>query len=74
MKIDQLKVLASREPFRPFSVNLLNGDRLFIENTAALLFPIPRPELVIAFTQDGRMHIFEEQGMVSVSELREKVL
>jgi hypothetical protein len=26
------------------------------------------------FTQDGHMHIFEEEGIVSISELREKVL
>jgi hypothetical protein len=74
MKIDELKTLATREPFRPFTVNLLNGHSLFIDTTAALLFPKPRPELVIAFTQDGQMHIFEEEGIVSISELREKVL
>jgi hypothetical protein len=74
MKTDELKILASREPFRPFTVNLLNGDSLYIETSAALFFPKPRPELVIAFTQDGKMHIFEEEGIVSISELREKVL
>lgn len=74
MKTDELKTLASREPFRPFTVNLLNGHSLFIDSSAALLFPKPRPELVIAFTQDGQMHIFEEAGIVSISELREKVL
>jgi hypothetical protein len=74
MKIDELKTLATREPFRPFTVNLLNGDSLFIDKAAGLLFPEPRPELVIAFTQDGHMHIFEEEGIVSISELREKAL
>jgi hypothetical protein len=74
VKIDELKNLAYREPFRPFTVNLLNGQSLFIDTPAAILFPKPRPELVIAFTQDGHMHIFEEEGIVSISELREKVL
>ena len=46
----------------------------FNEPDDAILFPKPRPDIVIAFTQDGHMHIFEEEGIVSISELREKVL
>ena len=68
MKIDELKNLATREPFRPFTVNLLNGDGILIDSPAALLFPKRRPELVIAFSEDGKMHIFEDVGITSLTE------
>jgi hypothetical protein len=68
MKIEELKNLVGRKPFRPFTINLLNGDHIGIDAESNIYFPAPRPELVIAFTENGRMHIFEDIGIVSLEE------
>jgi hypothetical protein len=68
MKKEEIANLAQREPFQPFTINLINGDRIHIDAADQLLFPAPRPELVIAFTENGQMHIFEDVGIASVEE------
>jgi hypothetical protein len=68
MKLEEIQTLARRQPFRPFTINLINGDRLAIDAPEQLFFPAPRPELVIAFPASGQMHIFEDEGIASVEE------
>jgi hypothetical protein len=68
MKIAEIQNLVRRDPFRPSTINLINGDRIHIDATADISFPTRRPELVIAFTENGQMHIFEDVGIASVEE------
>ena len=50
MKIEELQAYANRKPFRPFTINLLDGEQILIESPEAILLPRPKPELVITFT------------------------
>jgi hypothetical protein len=68
MKIQEIQNLANRKPFRPFTVNLINGDRIPIDRSDDITFPSRRPELVIVFTSNGQMHIFEDVGIASIEE------
>jgi hypothetical protein len=52
-----------REPFRPFIVEFQSGAVLLIDGDTELLFPKKRPELVIAFTEGGLQHEFEQSAI-----------
>ena len=69
MSIDQIKEFTGRKPFRPFTINLLDGEPILIAEAAALVIP-PRSKFgtLIAFTEDGRMHIFEQSVIASLSQ------
>ena len=68
VKIDEIKSLTERKPFRPFAIETTGGGQILIAESAYILFPARRPELVIAFTEDGRMHIFEHDAVVRLVE------
>jgi hypothetical protein len=58
-----------REPFRPFIVELLSGRQIVIGKDSEVLFPRRRPELIIAFTEDGLQHEFEVSVIASLIEV-----
>ena len=64
----ELKAKFAREPFRPFIIELASGRRILIGRDSEVLFPRKRPELVIAFTDDGLQHEFELSVIVSLIE------
>ena len=69
MTINDLKSKLAREPFRPFTIELVSGRQIPIAEDSELFFPRARPELVIAFTTDGLMHEFEENVVNSLIEI-----
>jgi hypothetical protein len=64
----ELKANLAREPFRPFMIELASGRQILIEKETEILFPRRRPELVIAFTDDGLQHEFEGSAILSLIE------
>ena len=64
----EFKAKMAREPFRPFAVELLSGRQIIIGKDSEVLFPRRRPELVIAFTEDGLQHEFEFSAIASLIE------
>lgn len=69
MSIDQLKEFTVRKPFRPFTINLVDGEPILIDEATSLVIP-PRSKFgtLIAFTEDGRMHIFEQSMIASLTQ------
>jgi len=67
-EITQLKAKLDREPFRPFIVELVSGREIAISENSEVLLPRRRPELVIAFTDDGVQHEFEISAIASLIE------
>jgi hypothetical protein len=63
-----LKAKLEREPFRPFLIELASGRRILIGKESEILFPKRRPELIIAFTEDGLQHEFELSAVISLLE------
>jgi hypothetical protein len=64
----ELKAKLAREPFRSFVIELVSGRQIAIGAEAEVLFPRRRPELVIAFTEDGLQHEFEDSAIASLIE------
>jgi hypothetical protein len=69
MSIDRIKEFTGRKPFRPFTISLLDGEQILIDEAASLVIP-PRSKFdtLIAFTEDGRMHIFEQSTIASLTQ------
>jgi hypothetical protein len=68
MTNEQLKAKMDREPFRPFIIELTSGRQIRIGQESEVLFPRRRPELIIAFSDDGLQHEFELSAIVSLVE------
>ena len=68
MKLAELKTKLAREPFRPFVIELVSGRQILIGHGSEILFPRKRPELVIAFTDEGLQHEFELEAVIQLSE------
>jgi hypothetical protein len=68
MNQSELKAKLAREPFRPFVIELASGRRVLIGKDSEILFPRKRPELIIAFTDDGLQHEFELSVIISLIE------
>lgn len=62
MKIEHIKTLANRMPFRPFILKLENGDAVPITVDTELLFPRKEPNTVYVFTTDQNW-IFEADAV-----------
>ena len=59
MNMDQLKALANDEPFRPFVLESLDGNRIVIEATDRIVFPppiLPVGDLIFVYAPDGSVH------------------
>lgn len=67
-KLIELKAKLNREPFRAFVIELLSGRQVTIGENSEVLLPRRRPELVIAFTEDGLQHEFEVSVIASLVE------
>ena len=68
MTINDLKSKLAREPFRPFVIELVSGRRVPISEAEAVLLYWRRPELVIAFSDEGLQHEFETSAITSLIE------
>ena len=67
MKAEDLLAQANRKPFRPFAINLVDGDTILVDQEGIILHSDRRPELFIIFTSDGgRMRLFEESVIASI--------
>lgn len=67
-QISELRAKLDREPFRPFMVELVSGREILIGAETEVLLPRKRPELVIAFTEDGLQHEFEASAITRLVE------
>jgi len=67
-RIDLLKAKMRREPFRPFIIELQSGSQILVGADSEMLFPKKRPELVIAFSENGLMHEFEASAILRLIE------
>jgi hypothetical protein len=64
----ELKAKLAREPFRPFVIELASGRQILIDQNSELFFPRLHPERVIAFTDDGMQHEFDDSAIISLVE------
>jgi hypothetical protein len=69
MTIKELKTKLTREPLRPFAIKLASGRQIIINSETELFFPRRHPERVIAFTEDGLQHEFDDSAILSFIEL-----
>jgi hypothetical protein len=67
MKIEQIKALASREPFRQFAIVLASGHEIIVGQASELLFPPQRPELIMIFSENATWQ-FEAQAVTALQE------
>jgi hypothetical protein len=68
IEITELKAKLAREPFRTFVIELASGRQIKIDQDSELFFPRLRPERVIAFTEDGLQHEFDDSAIISLVE------
>jgi hypothetical protein len=64
----ELKAKIAHEPFRPFVIELVSGRQIVIGSDSEILFSCKRPELIIAFTDDGLQHEFELSRIAALVE------
>lgn len=66
MKLEQIRELAGREPFRTFTIVLESGREVEINSDTELFFPRNQPGVIFAFTSEGRTWIFEADAVNAV--------
>ena len=66
MKTEEIKVLIGRTPFRPFTIETTGGKQILVSEETDILLPERRPELVIALTEDGSLHLVEDEAIASL--------
>jgi hypothetical protein len=66
MDIGEVKAVYYRKPFRPFTINIVDGEQLAIDKDSEILFPRKKPELIIVFAADGTMHLLEAESVASL--------
>lgn len=68
MSINEIKSLAERRPFRPFTIRFENGDVLNIIASTELLFPQNKRNTVLVFEFGGRMWIFDVEAVTALQQ------
>jgi hypothetical protein len=69
MTIDQLKALAGDQPFRPFVLETIGGNRIGVPSAGAIVFPPPelpyKFDLIFIYASDGLVHHITAEGINS---------
>jgi hypothetical protein len=68
MKIEDIKTLTNRKPFRPFIIKLENGDAVPVTSDTELLFPKKRPDTVYVFAVNSSW-IFDVEAVTALQEV-----
>ena len=58
-----LRALVRRAPFKPFTVELVSGDRIEVHHPEALVY---RSGLAVYFSPDGQPVIFDHEGVSQI--------
>ena len=58
-----LRALVKRSPFRPFTVELVSGDRIEVDHPEALVF---RSGVAVYISPDGCPTVFDHEGVSQV--------
>lgn len=66
MTIERLIELVNRKPFKPFVIHLTDGETIEIDSEKTILFPERHPELIIVFSENGAIHLFEYTVIASL--------
>jgi hypothetical protein len=53
----------SREPFRPFIIELASDRQIAVSGDYEVLFPRKHPDRVYVFTEDGHTHEFDVEAV-----------
>jgi hypothetical protein len=67
MSVDQLKQKAESKSFRPFTISLVNGEDLPIEQAQDIHISRFKPYLISVFTKDGLAHLFEPSTVAKIA-------
>ena len=65
----EIKTKLAREPFRSFVVELVSGRQIVVTKDSEVFMPRKRSQLVYVFTEDGLVHEFEIEFVISIIEL-----
>lgn len=75
MTIEQLKALAHDQPFRPFTVETIGGNRIGVPRADAIIFPpeglAHKFDLIFIYAADGLVHHVTTEGINSYAILPE---
>ena len=53
MKIDEIRKMRNRAPFRPFQLHLTNGETIAVEHPERMSIPEDEQELFVAWDKSG---------------------
>jgi hypothetical protein len=67
MNINQIRQHAQSTPFRPFTIELVNGESLLIEESRQIHVSPYKPYLITIFTKDGLAHLFEPGSLIKIA-------
>ena len=56
MTVEQLKLLADADPFRPFVLETTGGNYISIDKPHHIMFPPPDFDLIMVFAADRLVH------------------
>ena len=65
-----LRAFARRRPFKPFTVELVSGDRIEVEHPEALVF---RGSVAVYFSPQNEIAIFDHEGVAQLSDKAEQL-
>jgi len=71
MKLDHVRKMRSRTPFRPFRIHLVNGEVLPVGNPESISVPADADDLFIVWTDQGCNLL--EAGQVARLSVQRKV-
>jgi len=60
-----LRAFARRRPFKPFTVELVSGDRIRVEHPEALVF---RGAVAVYFSPTNEITIFDHEGVAQLTD------
>ena len=67
MKLDEIRKMRNRAPFRPFNVHLTTGEILLVEHPESMSLPQDEKELFVIWTKrDWNLIEAEQVARVSV--------
>jgi hypothetical protein len=65
-----LRAFARRKPFKPFTVELISGDRIEVEHLEALVF---RGAVAVYFSPKNEITIFDHEGVAQLTDKTDQV-
>ena len=66
-KLEEIETLINRQPFRPFVIETIGGEKIGVQTSGHIKLPPARFDSIVVFAENGLVYLIDEAGIASIA-------